>query len=132
MEGTVGPPERWEIKSDVIGIKSGIIHNYLDIYGFEDRINGPVPKRSGHSDNFDTVNELNLLGKMEYFYSEVNRGYRPSWMYRMYPPERYNEFERLRKKHSSEPYYKLGNPALLDIVNTLYRNEPRSSYGREY
>ena len=112
MEGTVGPYVEWQTKSDTV-------YSYLSIRGFEDHFNGPVPKRNGHSDNFDMVKELNRLEYLEYSF---NQGKVPTGP----------EYKTLRDKYSNHIFYKSGYPDFLNLGNKLQYGKPRSPYGREY
>ena len=126
MEGTVGPQIRFETPS-------GVLSRYVDIQGFEDVVNGPVPKRDGHDDNSNMVKNLNKLEGMEYYYNTANRGEKYPWMHNTYGFDRHPEYTNLRQKYLYHPFYKLGDwDSLLGIANQMYYGRPRSRYGKWY
>ena len=126
MEGTVGPQMRYETPS-------GVLSRYVDIQGFEDVVDGPVPKRDGHDDNSNMVKNLNKLEGMEYYYNTANRGEKYPWMHNTYGFKRYPEYTNLRQKYLYHPFYKLGDwDSLLGIANQMYYGSSRSRYGKWY
>ena len=126
MEGTVGPQMRYETPS-------GVLSRYVDIQGFEDVVDGPVPKRDGHDDNSNMVKDLNRLEGMEYYYDVLNPGKRYPWMHELYGFERIQEYQDLRKQYSYHPFYKIGDwDNLLGIANKIHFPIPRSQYGKWY